>query len=193
MNSLKKNYKVQDHCHVTGIYRGPACLKCNFAKRMSRVIPVIFHNLKGYDGHLLLPELAKLNKKINIIPNTMQSYMSFSIGKTRKYFDKKTREPKEREEFNLRFIDSLGFMSASLSNLVDNLKDGGIDKFYNLVHEFGKEDAELLTRKGVYPYSYMDMYDKFEVDPMMVKKEDFRNDLTGEDITDDDYIFYETI
>ena len=55
--------------------------------------------------------------------------------------------------------------------------------------EFGS-DAEIMTRKGLYPYSFIDGYDKFDVDPLILTRYDFRNDLTGEDISDYDYEFY---
>ena len=187
-----ENHKVHDHCHVLGNYRGAACNKCNLGMKMTTTIPVIFHNLKGYDSHLLLPELGKFNKKISIIPINMQTYMSFSVSNEITYTDFKTGETKKMECFNLRFIDSFGFMASSLSQLVVDLKQGGLDKFKNVSREFGS-DAELMTRKGVYPYSFMDGYDKFDIDPFTMTKSDFRNDLTGEDISDCDYEFYKEI
>ena len=93
-----ENRKVRDHCHVLGNYRGASCNKCNLGMKMTKTIPVIFHNLKGYDSHLLLPELGKFNKKISIIPNNMQTYMSFSIGNKTSYIDKKTGKPVERDK-----------------------------------------------------------------------------------------------
>ena len=60
--------------------------------KLTNTIPVIFHNLKGYDSHLLLPELGKFNKKISIIPNNMQTYMSFSVGNKTSSFDKKSEQ-----------------------------------------------------------------------------------------------------
>ena len=92
---------------------------------------------------------------------------------------------------NLRFIDSFGFMSSSLSQLVVDLKQGGLDKFKNVSEEFGydTELTELMTRKGIYPYSFMDGYDKFDIDPLTLTKFDFRSDLTGEDISDEDFEF----
>ena len=44
--------RVRDHCHLTGLYRGSAHEKCNLSYRVPKHIPVIFHNLTGYDGHL---------------------------------------------------------------------------------------------------------------------------------------------
>ena len=182
------NRKVRDHCHVLGNYRGAACNMCNLGMKLTKTIPVIFHNLKGYDSHLLLPELGKFNKKISIIPNNMQTYMSFSVGNKTSYFDKKSGKQIEREFMNLRFIDSFGFMASSLSQLVTDLKAGCIDKFKNVSKEFGSdvELTELMTRKGIYPYSFMDGFDKFDIDPLTLTKSDFRNDLTGEDISDCD-------
>ena len=190
-----ENRKVRNHCHVTGNYRGASCNKCNLGMKLTKTIPVIFHNLKGYDSHLLLPELGKFNKKISIIPNNMQTYMSFSVGNKISYFDKKAGKPVEREFMNLRFIDSFGFMASSLSQLVVDLKQGGLDKFKNVSEEFGSdvELTELMTRKGIYPYSFMDSYDKFDIDTLTLTKLNFRNDLTGEDIGDEDFEFYKEI
>ena len=74
-----ENRKVRDHCHVLWNYRGAACNMCNLGMKMTKIIHVIFHNLKGYDSHLLLPELWKFNEKISIIPNNKRTYMSFSV------------------------------------------------------------------------------------------------------------------
>ena len=46
--------KVRDHCHVTGKYRGAAHWYCNVNLKMSKKIPVIFHNLRDYDSHLII-------------------------------------------------------------------------------------------------------------------------------------------
>ena len=43
--------KVRDHCHVTGKFRGAAHDNCNKKLRIPRKLPIIFHNLQGYDGH----------------------------------------------------------------------------------------------------------------------------------------------
>ena len=152
----KVKKKVKDHCHVSGNYRGAACNMCNLGMKLTKTIPVIFHNLKGYDSHLLSPELGKFHKKISIIPNNMQAYMSFLVGHTTSYFDKKTRKQVNREYMNLRFIDSFGFMASSLNQLVVDLKQGGLDKFKNVSQEFGSDVdlTELMTRKGIYSLQF---------------------------------------
>ena len=46
--------KVRDHCHVTGKFRGAAHDECNVKLRIPKKLPIIFHNLQGYDGHIIL-------------------------------------------------------------------------------------------------------------------------------------------
>ena len=191
-NKEPSKKKVKDHCHITGKFRGAACNDCNLKLRLTRKIPVIFHNLRGYDSHLLMQKLGQFNKKINIIPNNMEKYMSFSVGTEFKYFDKKEKKWKKKTEFNLRFIDSFQFMSSSLDKLIQNLKGAGLDRFKYTRQEFGN-NTELLTRKGVYPYSYMNSWNKFDVNPRTLKIEDFKDDLTGNNINEKDFAFYKEI
>ena len=59
-----KDRKVRDNCHYTGKYRGAAHSSCNLRYRIPDYIPVVFHNLDGYDAHLFIKELAKHTSKI---------------------------------------------------------------------------------------------------------------------------------
>ena len=95
--------KVRDHCHITSKFRGAAHWDCNINFPFTKKIPVIFHNLKGYDGHLIFSKLNKFNVKISAIPN--EKHMAFFLGK------------------NLVFTDSMQFMNFSLDKLVKNLSD----------------------------------------------------------------------
>ena len=69
--------KVRDHCHVTGIFRGAAHWDCNIYFQLTKIVPVIFHNLRSYGSHLILNELDKFDVKISVIPNGLEKYMTF--------------------------------------------------------------------------------------------------------------------
>ena len=84
--------------------------------------------------------------------------------------------------FEIRFIDSFKFLQTSLANLVGNLQP---DDFYN-TKEIFKENVNLLTRKGVYPYDYVSSIEKLS-ETQLPQKEKFYSKLNDEDITDDDY------
>ena len=123
--------KVRDHCHITGKFRGAAHRSFNVNFQLTEKAPVIFHNLRGYESHLIFSELNKFNVKINVIPNGLEKYMVFFLNK------------------NLVFIDSMQFMSSSLDKLVKILSD---EDFKYLVEECSSENLELLKQEGAYPY-----------------------------------------
>ena len=92
---LLNDDKVRDHCHYTGRYRGPAHNKCNLKYRKPKFIPVVFHNLSGYDSHLFIKNLGATSEKIDCIPNNEEKYISFTKNiKVGEYMDKKTGEAK---------------------------------------------------------------------------------------------------
>ena len=74
---------------------------------MTKKVPVIFHNLRSYDSHLIFNEPDKFDVKISVIPNGLEKYMAFFGNK------------------NLVFIDSMQFMNSSLDKLLINLSDEG--------------------------------------------------------------------
>ena len=69
--------KVRNHCHETGKFRGAVNWSCNINFQLTKKIPVIFHNLRGYDSHLIFNELNKFDVKIEVIPNRLEKYMTF--------------------------------------------------------------------------------------------------------------------
>ena len=73
--------KVRDHCHVTGKFRGSAHWNCNINFQLTRKIPIIFHNLKGYDSHLIFSEFNKFDVKISVIPNGLEKYITYILFK----------------------------------------------------------------------------------------------------------------
>ena len=85
----EKKRKVRDHCHYTGLYRGAAHSSCNLQYKIPSYIPVVFHNLAGYDAHLFIRELAKHTTGMGVIAKNMEDYISFSIKvEVDKYIDK---------------------------------------------------------------------------------------------------------
>ena len=60
--------KVRDHCHISGKFREAAHFSCNANFKISKKVPVVFHNLKGYDGHLIMRGLSNFNVVIDVIP-----------------------------------------------------------------------------------------------------------------------------
>jgi len=56
---------------------------------------------------------------------------------------------------NLVFLDSMMFLSASSSTLIQNLaedKDNWLSNFSPLIQAFGIEKAKFVLRKGIYFY-----------------------------------------
>ena len=181
-NKELKEDKVRDHCHFTGKYRGAAHNSCNLQCRKPLVLPVIFHNLQGYDAHLFIKQLARLPGDLNCIPSTEEKYISFSKSiKVDEYRSNKSGLMVPIN-FEIRFLDSFKFLQTSLANLVSNLQP---DDFHNTKHVF-KKNTELLTRKGVYPYDYVSSLEKL-TETQLPPKEEFYSKLNDEDISDDDY------
>ena len=122
---------------------------CNLQYKIPSYIPVVFHNLTGYDGHLFIRELSKYTTGMGVIAKNMEDYISFSIKvEVDKYIDKEGNE--RTKEMELRFIDSIKFMSSSLDSLVNNLARGG-HEFWGF-ENYNCRQRELLISKGIYPY-----------------------------------------
>ena len=184
----EKYKKVRDHCHFTAKFRGCAHSMCNlnFCNRFFK-IPVFFHNMKNYDGHLIIQNAEKLSnkKKIDVIAQNSEKFLN--IG-----FD------------SLSVKDSFSFITASLEKLVSMTKYDNTDEKerskwvlrenwqsnfrYSSKNDIIKTEKclDLLTEKGVYPYDYMNAFDKFS-DEQLPSKEQFYSRLAEEDITNDDY------
>ena len=191
-----KDIRVRDHCHITGEFRGSAHQDCNLKLQINPdniKIPVFFHNLRGYDSHFIMQQIGEIAKKhaytnkrgeechmnINCIPNNMEKYMAFMLGK------------------HLTFLDSYQFMNFSLDKLVENLPDEAFkyidEEFHCETHSVAHsvaqtsgEQLKLVKRKGVYPYDHMDSFQKFE-ETELPTQEQFYSLLNNESISDEDY------
>ena len=161
-----KDKKVKEHDHITGKYRGSAHSDCSINIELTKKASVIFHNLRGYESHLIMQEIGKFDIKVNVIPNVLEKYMAFIINK------------------NLVFIESMQFANSSLDALVKNLTD---NDFEYLSQEFNSEQLNLVKQKEVCPYEYINSFEKFSEDKLSNRCE-FSNSLKDGCISQKDYL-----
>ena len=177
------NLKVRDHCHCTDLYRGPAHSLCNLRYEIPSYIPVVFHNLSGYDAHLFIRELGGHASDMEVIAKNKEDYINFSIKVPADSYIDKNGEEKDKL-IELRFIDSFKFMSSSLDSLTKNLVTGG-KKLFGL-EDFSELQYDLLTRKGVYPYEYVNSWDRFN-EAQLPPIDAFYSSLNMSSISEEDY------
>ena len=91
--------------------------------------------------------------------------MSITIGNSR------------NKQVYLRFIDSLKFMNDSLEPLVKN------NKIFYLESDIKNDNINLLKQKGIYPYDYMNSWEKFN-ETKLPPKSLFFSKFNNEHISD---------
>ena len=124
--------KVRDHCHITGKYRGAAHSQCNLKLKIPKKLPIIFHNLEGYDGHIIFKELNNFdNIDIQVIPKSSEKCISNIINNS------------------IVLLDSLQFYKGALDS-----------DFKHLMSEFTPNKLEILRKKDAYPNEWVDSYEK---------------------------------
>ena len=131
--------KVRDHCHVTGKFRCAEHDNCNKKLGIPRKLPIVFHKLQGYDGHIIFKELNNFDVDIALIPKGIDKYMNIVVNR------------------HITFIDSPQFYNSSLDTLASNLNN---EDFKYLVSEFGIDKLQILKRKDACPYEWVDSYEK---------------------------------
>ena len=154
-------FKVIEHNHFNGKYRGASCQSCNTKEgKDSKIIPVVFHNGSKFDFHLLIEELAKRENKYNKVTplaKNSEEYIIINYG---------TNTQK------LRFLDSYRFLPETIDNISKGIKD---EDFKHMSSTFNKkfetlkfktfneeENKEERTFKGIFPYEYIDNIDKLK-------------------------------
>ena len=165
--------KVLDHDHRTGLWRYALHNECNLKFRIPMKIPVIFHNLTSYDEHFIIKNLKSddIMRKISVIPQSYEKYKSIMID-------------------NVKFLDSCQFLSGSLDQLTKNLLNSNYD--FPIVRQvFQKyiDDPEfknLLFRKSIYCFDYMDSFEKFNNKQLPDYKE-FFSTLTQKNVSIEEY------
>lgn len=163
---------VFDICPFTNKLYGLGHRQCIRDYRMRQTIPVVFHNLSGYDSHLLLRDLTAKefedqdwNSRVSILPCNEEKVLTFSIGQ-------------------FRFIDSWRFLNRSLDELVSMQKKSG-NTFPAVHSEFG-DKSHWLTQKGCFPYEWLQNEERLEQTSLPARDE-FYSKLRGESITEAEY------
>jgi hypothetical protein len=141
----------------------------------------LFHNLSSYDCHLFIKNLGEDKSQLKLIPNNEEKYISFSniFGMD------------DNGYIELRFIDSFRFLASRLDNLSSNLESSQLREIikYFSNHEldvlFRKEKSKII-RKGIYPYEYMDSFEKFS-ETKLPSIDKFYSSLTKEGISQEEF------
>ena len=164
-------------------YRGPAHSLCNLRYKIPSYIPVVFHILSGYDAHLFIRDLGAHTSDMKVIAKNKEDYISFSIKVPVDSYIDNNGEEKDKL-IGLRFIDSFKFMSSSLDSLTRNLVSGG-KKLFGF-EDYSELQYDLLTRKGVYPYEYVNSWDRFN-ETQLPPIDAFCSNLNMSSISEDNY------
>ena len=107
---LQEDAKIRDHCHYTGKYRGTAHDVCNSTYKISKEIPVVFHNGSTYDHHFMIKTLAEeFEGEFECLGENTETYISFSvlIKKEITKKDKDDNDKTTKKSYKIKFIDSL--------------------------------------------------------------------------------------
>lgn len=187
-NFTVSDVKIRDHNHLTGHFRGASHQSCNLAYQLPNFIPVVSHNMNGYDSHFFIQQLCtKLDGDLTLLPFNKEKYKSFTKKITVNITEEETNEGEHSSQYksiNLRFIDSFNFMPFSLAKLSSYLaKFNTTEREYN---NLSQEKVKLLLKKGVFPYNYVTSMDLLN-ECCLPSKDTFFNKLIQEHITDKDY------
>ena len=167
---IDNDVKLRDHYHTTGQYWVSAHRVCNINVcniKLNHKIPVVFCSLINHDSHLFTQELGKFNLKIDVIPNGLENYMSFSINN------------------KLSFIYRFQFLSFLLASLV---KKSNKNDFKCLSQEFYNNVLDLVKQKGFYPQEYMNDFEKSKEE--LPSKEKFYSSLAGKKLVAKNIIMF---
>lgn len=169
--------RVLDHCHRTGKVRSILHGVCNLNLQQQEKLPIIMHGFRNYDSHFIVHGFKKYrDSKIEVIPTNSQKFMSIICD-------------------TFYFLDSYMFLNLSLANLVANLVNGCANdikekkRLFDAMYKFYANDerkVELMLRKGVFCYDFLDSFNKFKR-AELPEKSKFFNSLTQSHISQDDY------
>lgn len=162
--------KILEHTHYVQFanVRGSAHFSCNLKMHKHKFIVFYFHNLKGYDGHMLIKMFSARKIKVNVLAITLEKYMTFSVVV---------------KNLELRFMDSALMLNASLDVVSATLST---DEYIEMRQNFPVELHSMLYKKAPFPYSFLSSAANLKVKtfPDIVH---FKNDLSDEEISPEEY------
>lgn len=163
--------------HLTGCYRGAAHKGCNINSKDARFIPIVFHNLTGYDSHLIVKELAtapNFKERVQLLAENKERYIAFT-----KFI--------KGSNINFRFIDLFRFMPSSLVKLAPYLEKYDITRsVFEKDDQYTHDQIKLLLGKGVFPHDHVSSFDKLKQETLPFKA-DFYSKLYESEINDVEY------
>ena len=151
---IKKYHKVRDHCYCTGKYREAAHSICNLRYKTPREIPAVFHNGSTYDYHFIIKELlveikGQFKGQFECLGESTEKYITLSVP-IKNQIAKIHKDGNDKivdMSYKIKFIDSLRFMSSSLSSLVDNMAADEIKNIFSYECEDCNNKLDLLRFK----------------------------------------------
>jgi len=170
--------RVRHHSHVTGELIGPAHSDCNIQCRVPNYLPVFFHNLSKYDGHII-SLVTGADGDVTVLPNTEETYITIKQEITGKDGFKKGC-------FFLKFIDTYRFLSTSLRHLVEILPESELK--HTKIQYPDQDQFKFAKSKNYFPYEYLDSIDKLK-DKELPGHQLFFSSLDDTNITEDEYKF----
>ena len=168
-------YKCRDHHHLSGKYRAALCNFCNLQKKSLRFIPLYAHNFSGFDSHLVLKSLNIDQSKFQTLSRNSEKIITMTLGR-------------------FKLIDSSSFMPESLDSLSSNLLEKGKELFRQTrkLAKGSSERFDLLTRKGIFPYEYLDSISRLD-EKVLPPLEKFYSTLKETEVSASEYEFAKKI
>ena len=151
--------RVKDFHALSGKYRGALHKECADKQSLSKwKLPVWFHNGRGFDFHYIAPLLPQISRKFDVISMTFEKITTITTD-------------------NMVFRDSNLHMGTTLEKWAKETGELPHTKAY-FENVYCSDVAELITKKGEYPYEWVDSWDKFEATELP-PREAFASKLAG--------------
>ena len=188
LENEQKRDKVRDHDHISGRFVGAAHNRCNLARRECMRLVGFCHNNTGFDLAFIIQAIGKRNAAERHLEEDMKSIRSLNAI------------PLNTQRFKVLIInkctllDSLSFLNDSLEKLVTTLVASNHP--FPILRQWltDEEKLGLLLRKGVFPYQFVDSFEKVTAAREALPPiEEFYSDLSGKTVSEEDYTTAKTV